>query len=127
MPLPEALARFNKRFSNNLIRPLARVIPGLGVLHHRGRNTGTKYETPFNSFQDGDRIVVPLTYGDDVDWLKNARSASQSEIVTRGERIEVGPPYDIDRDEGMAIVPAPFKLALRLLDVDGFVAFPREE
>ena len=127
MPLPEELARFNRRFSNKLMRPLARVMPGLGVLHHRGRNTGAEYETPFNVFLDGARIVVPLTYGDDVDWFQNARAASRSEIVTRGEVVEVGPPYRIDRDEGMSTVPAPFRLALRWLDVTGFVAFPRKE
>ena len=127
MPLPEELARFNKRFSNKLIRPLARVMPGLGVLHHRGRKTGTKYETPLNVFRDGQRLVVPLTYGEKVDWLRNARAAPRNEIVSRGELIDVGMPYPISTEAGMATVPAPVRMALSRLGVTGFVAFPRNE
>lgn len=124
MPLPEELARFNKSFSNRLLRPLARVMPGFGVLHHRGRNTGTKYETPLNVFRGEGRFIVALTYGDDVDWLKNARSSSDSEIVSRGEVIALGRPYDLTTEEGMAAMPGPVRLILEALDVTGFVAFP---
>ncbi len=127
MPLPEELARFNRRFSNKLMRPLARVIPGLGVLHHKGRVTGTDYETPLNVFRDDSRLIVPLTYGEDVDWLQNALAARQNEIVTRGEIIVVGPPDEIDTKRGMAIVPPSVRVVLAWLDVTGFVAFsPRK-
>lgn len=124
MPLPHRLARFNKSFSNRLLRPLARVMPGFGVLRHRGRNTGARYETPLNVFEGDGRFIVALTYGEDVDWLKNARSSSENEVITRGEVIAVAPPLDLKTDVGMAAVPSPVRLILRTLDVSGFVAFP---
>lgn len=124
MPLPQRLARFNKSFSNRLLRPLARVAPGFGVLRHRGRKTGAQYETPLNLFRDDSRFIVALTYGEDVDWLKNARSSSENEVITRGEVIAVAPPLDLKTDVGMAAVPSPVRLILRTLDVSGFVAFP---
>ena len=124
MPLPEGLAKFNKSFSNRLLRPLARVMPGFGVLRHRGRTTGARYETPLNVFRDKDRFIAALTYGADVDWLKNARSQSDLEIVTRGEVIALERPLDLSTEEGMAAVPAPVRLILATLDVTGFVAFP---
>ena len=124
MPLPEGLATFNRSFSNRLLRPLARVMPGFGVLRHRGRNTGRWYETPLNVFRDDARFIVALTYGEDVDWLKNARTSTNAEIVTRGEVVMLGRPHDLTTDEGMAAMPRPVGLILKALDVSGFVAFP---
>lgn len=124
MPLPEGLARFNKKFSNRLLLPLARVMPGFGVLHHRGRKTGTRYATPLNVFRDEGRFIVALTYGADVDWLKNARSSTGVEILTRGEVAALEPPLDLSTEEGMAAMPVPVRLILEALDVTGFVAFP---
>jgi deazaflavin-dependent oxidoreductase (nitroreductase family) len=124
MPLPEGLARFNRKFSNRLLRPLARVMPGFGVLRHRGRNTGARYETPLNVFKGDGRFIVALTYGGDVDWLKNARSSGDTEIVTRGRVIAVGRPNDLASEEGMAAMPAPVRFILDALEVTGFVEFP---
>lgn len=127
MPLPEGLARFNRRFSNRVMRPLARVAPGFGVVVHKGRKTGRAYETPVNVFRDGDRFVVALTYGEDVDWLENARVSERNEIVTRAKTVGVGRPYEVPTDEGMAIVPGPVRMVLQALDVTRFVAFPIEK
>lgn len=124
MPLPESLARFNRVVSNKLTRPFARYLPGFGVLRHRGRKTGQVYETPLNVWQDEGRLVVALTYGRDVDWLRNAIASESSELIIRGEVIEVGKPADLAYEEGAATVPAPVKLILSALGVTGFVAFP---
>jgi deazaflavin-dependent oxidoreductase (nitroreductase family) len=126
MPLPGGLARFNKSFTNRLLGPFASITPGFGVLRHPGRNSGTRYETPLNVFRDDTRLIVALTYGEDVDWLKNARSSAGAEIVSRGEVIAVGPPHDVATEEGMAAVPPPVRVILEALGVTGFVAFPLE-
>lgn len=124
MPLPEGLAEFNKRVSNKLMRPFARRAPGFGVLRHQGRRTGARYETPVNVFRDDSRFIVALTYGENVDWLENARASSGNEIVTRGRTIGVGRPYELTTEEGMTAMPAPVRFVLSTLDVTGFVAFP---
>jgi deazaflavin-dependent oxidoreductase (nitroreductase family) len=124
MPLPPGLARFNKSVSNRLLRPVARRVPGFGVLRHRGRNTDTRYETPLNVFRDGSRFIVALTYGENVDWLKNVRSSSGAELIMRGRVVAVGPPQDLTTDEGLDALPAPVGLALKSIGVTGFVAFP---
>lgn len=124
MPLPESLARFNRVVSNRVMRPLALIAPGFGVLHHRGRRTGKEYQTPLNVFQDGDRLIVALTYGEDVDWLKNARSSAQSHFILRGKRVKVGTPVDVPSSEGLATIPAPVTWMLKLLGVSKYVAFP---
>ncbi len=83
MPLPSGLAKFNRVATNKVAAPFARRLPGFAVLHHTGRRSGTAYETPLNAWREDDEVVVALTYGEDVDWLKNARASDGSVFVMR--------------------------------------------
>lgn len=124
MPLPKTLARINRVFLNKGMRPLAKVAPGFGVLQHRGRRSGVEYETPLNVFRDRARLVVALTYGADVDWLKNVRAAGGARFIIARRPIEVGLPVDLTAEEGMSVMPAGVRVILGALDINGFVAFP---
>ena len=124
MPLPSSLARFNKRVSNKVMRPVAARLGGFAVLHHTGRQSGASFETPLNAWRDNDEIVVALTYGPDVDWLKNTTAAEQSILVMSGKQIAVGKPVSIGRNVGYERVPGFVRMALAGLGVDEFVAFP---
>lgn len=44
--LGRGMARFNRQVLNRLTRPLARHLPGFGVIIHRGRRTDRLYKTP---------------------------------------------------------------------------------
>jgi hypothetical protein len=73
--LGRGMARFNRQVLNRLTRPLARHLPGFGVIIHRGRRTDRLYKTPVNVFRrDGD-YAVALTYGPESDWVKAAGTA----------------------------------------------------
>lgn len=124
MPLPGGLARFNRIATNRVTRPFAARLPWFGVLRHTGRNSGKVYETPMNAFRDQERIVVPLTYGPEVDWLRNALAGPSSVLVMGGRAIDVGPPYPISQDEGLKAVPLVVGALLGAVDVHEFVAFP---
>jgi deazaflavin-dependent oxidoreductase (nitroreductase family) len=124
MPLPGSLARFNRVVTNRISKPLARRLPWFAVLRHRGRNSGLVYETPVNAWRDDGRIVVALTYGDDVDWLKNAAASPESVMVMGGEEIRVGPPTAIGAEDGLAAVPGVVAKTLAVIDVHEFVEFP---
>lgn len=124
MPLPRALARFNRDALNKLTGPFAARLPGFAVLHHTGRNTGRSYATPLNAWSRDGEMVVALTYGKDVDWLANARRRAPSRMVVRGKTLEVGAPRDLTTGEGMKTMPPPVRLLLQALGVDDFVAFP---
>jgi deazaflavin-dependent oxidoreductase (nitroreductase family) len=110
--------------TNRITRPFAARLGGFAVIHHRGRKSGANYETPFNAWRHDDWIVVALTYGDTVDWLKNARAADESAIVMKGRTIRVGQPVDVSAEDGMLLVPSMVRRVLRLIRVDQFVNFP---
>ncbi len=123
MPLPKGLARFNRRFSNLIIRPFAARLPWFAVIHHTGRVSGERYSTPVMAWRQGSVILVALTYGSDLDWLKNARK-SDSMMTVRARTHTVGAPRPLSTADGMRRVPAVVRLGLNALDVEEFVEFP---
>lgn len=94
------------------------------MLIHRGRRSGRVYRTPLNAFRQRERIIVALTYGPEVDWLKNANASDGSEIILQGQRLAVGAPQRIGTEEGLGAVPSPVRAILIALGVTDFVAFP---
>jgi deazaflavin-dependent oxidoreductase (nitroreductase family) len=123
MPLPQRLARFNRFVTNRLSRPLAARLSGFAVIRHRGRVTGRTYETPVNIWKRDGALVVALTYGRDVDWLKNTEAAGQATLVMGGIETEVRGPNTLSRDQGMASTPWMVGHVLNVLGVSDFVEF----
>jgi deazaflavin-dependent oxidoreductase (nitroreductase family) len=93
MPIPHVMRRVNKQALNKLTRRLAPWAPGQGVVVHRGRTSGSQYQTPVNVFpRAGGRYVLALTYGPDTDWVKNVMAAGGCELRTAGKHIELTAP-----------------------------------
>lgn len=124
MPLPQGLAKFNRVVTNRIASPFAKRLPGFMVLRHTGRRTGAVYETPLNAWREGDKVVVALTYGEDVDWLKNARESGTSVVVIRGEEVAVGKPGVVWDHPDTEVVPVLVRRGLGVIDVDRYAVFP---
>lgn len=118
--LGRRVARLNRRVLNHLTRPLARYLPGFGVIIHRGRQSGRIYETPVNVFRRSDGYVVALTYGTDADWVRNVLTAGNCDLVTHGRRTRLVVSH-IEHDEQLRLVPALVRLILRLVHVADFL------
>ena len=114
------MAWFNSRVTNRITRPLARWLPGFGVVEHSGRRSGRPYRTPVNVFRCGASYVIALTYGVESDWVQNVLAAGGCDLVTRGHRHRLAASA-IVHDESRRLVPAPVRLALRLLRVADFL------
>jgi deazaflavin-dependent oxidoreductase (nitroreductase family) len=119
--IPKAVARFNTHVTNRVSRPLAARLPGFAVVTHVGRRSGRAYETPVNMFRDGERYVIALTYGADSEWVKNVMAAGGCDVRTHGTTMRLCEPR-IFTDPDRRLVPAPVRLALRLLDVSDFMS-----
>jgi deazaflavin-dependent oxidoreductase (nitroreductase family) len=119
--LPHWLARLNLRFSNLFMRPIASRLPWFCVLEHVGRRSGTKRQTALMAFhRDPDRWVTALTYGTDVQWLRNVVAAGGCRLLSRGRWIEVAEPRQF-RDSSRSSVPWIVRPMLAILRVDDFV------
>jgi deazaflavin-dependent oxidoreductase (nitroreductase family) len=114
------MARFNRRVTNRVTRPPARRLPGFGVVVHRGRRSGRRYETPVNVFRNAGTYVVALTYGADAEWVRNVIAAGGCELVTRGHRHRLVEPQVV-RDERQRPVPSIVRPILRFMRVTEFL------
>lgn len=121
MPIPLAIASFNKRFTNRLTGPFARHLPGFAVVVHRGRTSGRTYRTPVNVFRCDRDFIFVMTYGPHVDWIRNVEAAGECDIETRGRAVHLVQPRRFT-DPTRAAVPALVRAILRLIGVDQFMS-----
>ena len=120
MPIPKSVAVFNKKVTNHVTTPFAGHLPGFAVVTHLGRRSGQSYRTPVNVFRRGDDYVFALTYGADVDWIKNVEAAGACDIECRGRTIHLVEPQRF-RDPTGRDVPGAVRAILRLIDANEFM------
>jgi deazaflavin-dependent oxidoreductase (nitroreductase family) len=96
--------RVATRYVNPLTRHVASRLPAFGVLTHRGRKTGRSYQTPLNVFRRGQEYYFFLTYGSDVQWVKNVLVSGSCSLETRGRLVSLVEPELISDPE---LRPAP--------------------
>lgn len=79
MLVPPALERFQIKYFNPLVRPFARYIPGFSVIRHRGRSSGTPYETIVTAYRKGNVLAIGLIHGK-TNWVKNVLAAGEADV-----------------------------------------------
>jgi len=99
---------FVNRYLNRLTRPMAKRLPGFAILTHRGRKSGRVYTTPVNVFRRGDEYLFFLTYGSEVQWVKNVLAGGSCSIQTRGRVVELVEP-ELITDPELRPAPAPVR------------------
>jgi deazaflavin-dependent oxidoreductase (nitroreductase family) len=120
MPLPRAIARFNRHVTNRLLGPLAPYLPGFGVVVHTGRKSHRVYRTPVNVFRRPGGYVIALTYGPDSDWVHNVLADGGAVLETGGRTLRLTHPRLV-HDETRRAVPPILRLAGALGHVADFL------
>jgi deazaflavin-dependent oxidoreductase (nitroreductase family) len=116
--LSHGLARFNRGLFNPVVRSFAgRRRSPVAVVVHRGRRSGRRYRTPVLAMRVDGGYLVALFYGADSDWVRNLLAAGGCTLERGGRRVELTSPGILDISDGMTLVPAPLRPALRLLRV----------
>src|ERR1700730_13400036 len=105
MPLPRAIARFNRHVTNRILSPLARYLPGFGVIIHVGRKSHRVYRTPVNVFRRPGGYVIALTYGPNSDWVHNILASGAAILETRGHTVRLTRPRLIHDETRRAVPP----------------------
>ena len=116
----QGLRPFTLRFVNPITRLVAGWLPMFGILGYRGRTSGREYHTPMNVFRQGDEFVFALTYGADVQWVKNIVAAGECRLRTMGRELKLVDPR-LYSDPGRRDMPFPVRQFLGLLRVTEFL------
>ena len=108
------------RYLNPVTRLFAGWVPGFGILTHRGRKTGQTYRTPINVFRRGDDYLFFLTYGPDVEWVKNVFAEGRCVLRTGGRDVSLIEP-ELITDPERRMAPAVVRSVGRLVRATHFV------
>jgi len=119
---------FNKYIFNHFTLFIARRGVGpFSVVIHQGRRSGRTYQTPVMASYVGDKIVIPLTYGDHVDWLQNILAQGGCEMIWHRERFLVTNPNVVDTQTATADLPANRRDLFLRFDIDQFLSLQRQD
>lgn len=112
MPIPRAITRFNLRVFN----PITLRLAGKGSmvdLEHVGRRSGTVRHTPLMAFRHGEVVTIALTYGPDVEWLKNIRAAGWCRMRIGAGIVRLGEPRSVPPEVALPHISQPQRTLLR--------------
>ena len=118
MPIPKSIATLNKHFINRIILLFAGWIPPLAVIEHHGRVSGSSYRTPIMAFPSDGTCIFALTYGRDVDWVKNLRYHNWGIMKYNGASYPIYSFSLVLCQEVQNVFPFFVKLFLRILSVE---------
>ena len=125
MHLPRFLRQVNRVVTNPLMGTFAWLVPPLAVVHHAGRTSGRAYRTPVLAFPSTKGLVIPMTYGRDVDWARNLLAAHGGEIERLGRRVAFRNPRIVAFGAAEAQLPAALRPVFRAMDLPGYLLLDR--
>jgi deazaflavin-dependent oxidoreductase (nitroreductase family) len=92
-------------------------LPYFGVVLHQGRTSGRLHRTPVNAFPHEDGFLVALTYGRDVDWVRNVMAAGGCRLIHRGRVVDLFRPSVLPLGEAAQAIPGLVGGILRIIRV----------
>jgi len=121
MHIPRFMRNVNRVLTNPILGTVAWLVPPLAVVHHVGRKTGRAYRTPVVAFRSDAGVVIPMTYGRDVDWARNIVRANECELERMGRRVALRDPRIVGFDRAKRRLPAALRPFFRAADFPGYV------
>jgi deazaflavin-dependent oxidoreductase (nitroreductase family) len=105
----------------NATAPVARALAGRrwvplwALIRHRGRRSGSAYETPIAVVPTTDTsvVMIGLPWGAATNWARNVVGAGDASLRWRGREVELGHPRIVDGGEAARLAKAPFRPVLR--------------
>ncbi len=117
MPFPMTIARSNRWAVNPTARRFAGRWPPFAIVAHAGRVSGKSYRTPIMAFRTKNGFLIALTYGPQTEWVRNVFAQGGCELVYNSAHIPLIEPALGIIDANAEALPAPVRLALRLMRV----------
>jgi deazaflavin-dependent oxidoreductase (nitroreductase family) len=96
-------------------------MPIVGILHHRGRQSGRAYATPLGMRRLGNRFVLPRTFGENAAWYLNVLAAGGGVVTYLGKDYTVVEPEVIDYTAAAPAFPPYERLQFRLIGINEYL------
>jgi deazaflavin-dependent oxidoreductase (nitroreductase family) len=126
----DPVRRFNRRWTNptamKYLRAGKRWSP-YALVHHTGRRSGRAYTTPVITTRVPGGFLIPLAYGDTVDWYRNLSAAGGGRLEWQGTTHPIGAPAIRHASAAVGAFPLVWQIPLRLYGIAQFIWIPRLE
>jgi hypothetical protein len=122
-PNARRVVRAVARFVNPLVLSVAgrRHMPIVGVIHHRGVETGRPYATPLGVRRLGDGFVMPLTFSESAHWYRNTAAAGGCVVTYLGADHTTTAPEIIEGAKGASAFPRYEQLLFRRIGTNEYL------
>lgn len=120
------IRQFNKFLVNKLTLWLAR--HGIGpfsIIQHIGRKSGHAYHTPVLATYVEQFIIIPLSYGDHVDWLQNILAQQGCQIFHNNQQFTAIHPEIIPGDTALSHLPEYRRRTFARFRIESFLRLER--
>ena len=102
----KGLRTFVKHFVNPILRIATHSSRGpFALLRHVGRKSGKTYEIPIMVWRVEDGFVIALTYGPQVDWLRNLQATRQGTLCWHKKEYMFQTPVFVDEKTALLALP----------------------
>jgi deazaflavin-dependent oxidoreductase (nitroreductase family) len=120
--LKERIRYFNREILNPFTLSFAgRPHSPYVIVQHVGRKSGREYHTPVVAMSTDEGFVIPLPYGDHVDWCRNLLAAEGGLIASQGHAYRICDPQVIGTSEGLAAFPMWMQVLLERAETEKFL------
>src|SRR3984893_5311278 len=116
MLFPAWLDRWQMKYMNPVVRRVARYLPTFTVVKHRGRKSGTPYETVVNAYRKGN-VLAGLWGPGNPDWVKNLLAAGEADLQVQGQEVHITTPRVLPAGTDGKGLPRIARLGLRRMGV----------
>lgn len=127
MPIPKWIAVLNKHVTNRFFLLFAGWIRPFAIVHHRGRRTGSSYRTPILAFPTETGFAFALTYGRDVDWVKNLMSSDCGVLEYGKDEIPICKARIVKIDGVRDVFPFWVRIPLSIISIEDCVLVEASE
>ena len=112
MKFPPWFENFQIKYINPVAVPIARFMPGITVISHRGRKSGKHFQTAVTAYRKGDTVAIMLAHGK-TNWVKNILASGEADIRLRGRDVHLINPRIVEAGSDETELPFMARMVAR--------------
>ncbi|OBJ48813.1 nitroreductase family deazaflavin-dependent oxidoreductase [Mycobacterium sp. 1423905.2] len=116
MMYPPWFERWQIKYMNPVVKPIARYLPGTATISHRGRKSGKTYQTVVTTYRKGNLLTIALGHGK-TDWVKNVLAAGEADVRFTRREVHITNPRILPAGSDGSGLPFLARLQLRRIAV----------
>jgi len=117
-PAPDRVRAFSNRV---LMRVSGRSVRAYSVVRHTGERTGREYSNPVSAYPLDDGFVIPVLYGRESRWVRNALATGHLTLRTQGSDHRLERPELVTPARALAAFPCWQRVMLRTRRIQDFL------